>query len=159
MKKAAVIVALLLASLVLYANPFVGKWKVDLVGAANSYIIEFVDDTTYSIVEVNVNTPQYLDYSIDEKGQSINLGTINNTEMNVRYSFNKSMDTFNLYFKDDYLEKELGTTFGFAADEADDSGTPRTQFTKDFMTKLKKGFMELMKSFPIAVGKKIRSPQ
>jgi hypothetical protein len=159
MKRAFLLVPLLLAVVVLNANPFIGKWKMDLAGAANSYILEFVDDATYSIVEVNVNTPQYLDYSIDEKGQSLNLGKINNTDIDVRYSFNKSLDTFSLYFKDDYLEKQFGTSFGLPGEEAADTATPQTQFTKDFIAKFKKGLIDMMRSLPVAVGKKIRLPQ
>jgi hypothetical protein len=128
---------------------------MDLVGAANSYILEFVDDTTYSMVEVNVNTPQYLDYSIDEKAQIVSLGKINNEDLNVRYTFSKAQDTFSLFFKEDFMESQLGNAFGFGSEQGTDSEN-QTQFTKDFMAKLKKGFIDLLKGLPIAVGKKIK---
>ncbi len=147
-------VVLLFAAYVLFANPFLGKWKMELVGATNAYILEFVDDTTYSIVEVNVNTPQYLDYSIDEKNQEISLGKINDIDMVVRYSFNKQLDTFSLFLREDFIENQLLAGLNLGSEQ--ESDTQATLFTKDFVSKFKKGIVDLLRGLPVAVGKKIK---
>ena len=159
MKRMPLVGTMFFVACILMANPFIGRWKMDLAGAANAYILEFVDDSTYSIVEVNVNTPQFQDYSIDEKSQLIKLGKINNENMSVKYSFNKTLDTFSLFFQEDWIEAQFGSSLGFGTDQETESGTPQTQFTKEFIMKLKKGFIDLMKGIPIAVAKKIRQIQ
>ena len=46
-KKYLLTLFVLMVPSILFGNPFVGKWKMDLVAAANPYILEFVDDTTF----------------------------------------------------------------------------------------------------------------
>jgi hypothetical protein len=147
----------LIVPVILNANPFVGKWKLDLVGASSPFIVEFVDDSTYSLLEVNVNRQRNLDYSIDEKNQIIHLGKINNAgDWDVRYSFDTSLDSFSLFFKNDFLENLLLESFGFSSQERTAASPAPTQFTKDFVTKLKKGVVVLFKNLPIAVANRIK---
>jgi hypothetical protein len=140
----------------LFSNPFLGKWKMELIAAANPYILEFIDGSTYSLLEVNINDLQYLDYSIDEKSQTINLGKINNIALGVRYSFNKNLDVFSLFFKDEMIDNELIGALGFDSTDSLGNPIPETVFTQDFIGKFKKGFSDLVKSLPIAVGKKLK---
>ena len=109
-------------------------------------------------MEVNVNEPQYLDYSIDEKNYQINLGKINNTDLSVRYSFNKTLDAFSLFFKDETFDEAFFQTLGIGSsgDPSDTEQKPMSAFTKAFLDKFKAGFKDLMKGLPIAAGKRMK---
>ena len=152
MKKKWLFLAMLLLPLMLYANSFIGKWEMELVGASNSYVIEFLDDTTYSLLEVNENSPQYSDYTVDEKNQIISLGKVNNEDLSVKYSFNKAQDSFSLFIRDEMIDEQIFQSMGLGTTENE----TMTSFTKDFMERLKAGFKDLLRSLPIAIGKKIK---
>jgi hypothetical protein len=142
----------------LSANPFIGRWKIDLVDTANPVIIEFLDDTVYSLIEVNVNETQYQDYSIDEKSQILDLGTINEMKLTVRYSINEAGDSFSLYFSDEMINDQfLGSLdMGFGNEN---SSSEMSDFTKEFMEKFRKGMFDLMRALPIGIGKRIKASQ
>ena len=142
----------------LSANPLIGKWKMDLVGAANSYIVEFLDVTVYSIIEVNVNEIQYQNYAIDEKMQLLDLGTINEMKLTVRYSLNKTMDSFSLFFSDEMINEQFLGSLDMGLG-SEDSSNDMSDFTKVFIAKLKKGMFDLVKILPIAIGKRIQAGQ
>ncbi len=155
MKSRIALLCLLLIAGKIYSNPLLGRWKMDLVGAENSYIIEFIDDTIYSLIEVNVNETQYQNYSIDEKTQLLDLGTINDLELTVRYSLNKTQDAFDLFFSDDMINEQFLNTFDMGLN-SENSSNEISDFTKGFVESLKKGVFNLLKTLPIAAGKKIQ---
>jgi hypothetical protein len=149
MKRFSVIFILIaLCSAGLFANPFIGSWKVEMVFVNFSLIFRFIDSEVYSIQEENSQEEEFLNYVLDKQTQSLDLGHVRGSDMKARYLF-ISDDLFYLYFHDE-LTRQMAEQMEISIPE--DSN----QITREFADRFVEGVKKVIADIPILIAKRIK---
>jgi hypothetical protein len=135
-------VALLFGPVTVRADPFLGQWKVDLVGAPAGLTMEFFGDSTFA-TEGAKPAP----YTIDENARSIDLGVVAGSRLAATYSFDSARGAFYLFPARDVVVKLLGSG---------PDNSKATAFTRDYFAKFMAAMIDVLQGIPIAVGERVR---
>jgi hypothetical protein len=125
-----------------YANPFLGRWQVEMVFSPVPLILEFLEDGTYSASPAGTEQSESQAYSIDEAQGVIDLGNMGAMRLLTRYVFREE-GVFELRF-DHSLAQTIDQQMGMSMEIPPNANDLTVEFRDQFVSAIRETLLAVV---------------